>query len=174
MRVAHDSWVDIVGVDVLAEGNSLCQLVLLLPNRGFGLVLASEGNGAAGEFEVLEVEIIELSLPSSIGLIRPDDVDRAVESDILLCEFEVLCHLFEFPQISRLIELVLDGERMQDVNDDRLIILRGLSWDDDCGLDLLLRHLFRWLDVVIHLFARWKDRLTFNGNGVDGRRFFVF
>lgn len=44
----------------------------------------------------MEVEIIEFSLASSVGLEGPDDIDSRMVGDVLLIKFEVLCDFFSF------------------------------------------------------------------------------
>lgn len=75
MRPAERSAIEVVGVDIFPEVNNTGEFVRLFPSDGLALLISSQDNGCGRELEVMEVEVIEFFLSSSVYFERPHDVD---------------------------------------------------------------------------------------------------
>jgi len=154
VRIAEGSGVHVVGINVSSEADRFGERGLGLPQRNLRGVLSSKRNRKAGEFIILEIKVVQLSLPGPVNFKGPNNVHRTVEGHVLFGKLEVLSHLLALSNGSRLIELVFVRKRMKPVNGNLLDSLGWLSWDRRNGLWPLF-WLF-WIDIVINLFTSWR------------------
>jgi hypothetical protein len=128
VRVAKNSRVYIVRINVFSESCSFSQLILLLPNWSFGFVLASKREWGVWELVILKIKIVKLPLARSISFKGSNHIDGAMKWYILFSKFVILSWLFQFSETSRFIEGIFVGEWVEYIDNDRLLVscwLRG-------------------------------------------------
>lgn len=128
MRAAQRTGIQIVGIDVFSKVDDSCDFVRLFPSGSFVLVSATKGCCRGWEFKIMEIEVVEFSLASAVGLKGPDHIDGRVMSGVFFIEFEVLSHFLSLSQVPWLIELILVAVAVDYFESDFLLLLLRLRF----------------------------------------------